>query len=128
MCAGGYCLLQVSGLWRFSLNLFRHLEDDTLSRGWATGFDDGGARQVLPRPSMITLWKAELTRSYVGGAPERIHTTWPYASMEPRGLTCDAAGQHFVVIDDLSAFSADLLHKPRHLRSQADPGPAVVFE
>merc|ERR1719499_1758430 len=46
-----------------------------------------------------------------GRTPERLEASWPYSSLSPQRLACDAAGQHLLVTDGLSMFEADLRHR-----------------
>jgi hypothetical protein len=63
---------------------------------------------VVPSPSLLSLWAAGFSGGHVGPGAERVEAVWPYPSIAPVGLSCDAAGGHFLVTDGLSAYSAEL--------------------
>lgn len=113
ICAGVYCILQVAGIWSIALPQ------------WL--FEPTG-QPVLPPPSLMSIWESSFTGSFVGDAPERVVAAWPYPSIVPRGFACDSAGQHFLVIDGLSAFTAEIQGKDHHSRHRGISGITANFD
>eukprot|EP00928_Gymnodinium_smaydae_P011566 TRINITY_DN14252_c0_g1_i3.p1 TRINITY_DN14252_c0_g1~~TRINITY_DN14252_c0_g1_i3.p1 ORF type:complete len:1003 (-),score=113.93 TRINITY_DN14252_c0_g1_i3:773-3781(-) len=64
---------------------------------------------VVPMPSVLTLWRAGIFGSSIGPELEAVDVRWPYSRIEPKGLSCDSSGRTLLVTDGVSTYSAGLV-------------------
>jgi len=101
--AGVYWMMRATNMVNKDWKMWLGAEPEDADEG--TTFVDLRHSLELPESSVnLTSW-----RSLEGPVP----ATWPYPSMAPGSLTCDASGRHLLVVDGVSLYHADLTARPR---------------
>lgn len=102
--AGTYYLLQATHIFSVAASSWLRAEitEHALADDLIRYVDFAQQHPGLLTPSgMMHQWSG-------GSAPEHLGTTWPYPSISPQRLACDASGHHLLVIDGLSIYTANI--------------------
>mmetsp|Transcript_4006 Transcript_4006/g.9335 ORF Transcript_4006/g.9335 Transcript_4006/m.9335 type:complete len:956 (-) Transcript_4006:123-2990(-) len=78
---------------------------------WERKLENGAAGLLglyLPGSNHIRPAGMEMETVHASEGMQRVAVTWPHSNVQPRGLACDSAGQHFAITDGIQLFNAQL--------------------
>jgi len=115
--AGTYYLLQATHIFSFASSSWLHLKPSEASLAQ----DLGRYVDFVQQHEGIRLPQGVRQRWAGGRTPEELEAFWPYRSISPKKLACDAAGRNLLVVDGMSVYKAEVSSRTSRRMSTVRP-------